>query len=72
MPVTVFTLKTRAWFDVSTRSRIFPEYYSLTISSSLLRFAAACWFVVQKFSQLISGRFKSPASITDGRSLQLR
>ena len=29
--------------------------YSLTISSNLLCFVAVCWFVVQRFSQLMSG-----------------
>ena len=46
--------------------------YSLTISSNLLCFVAVCWFVVQRFSQLMSGRFKSPAIIIDGGSLQER
>ena len=78
MPDTVFTLEIRAGFDVSTRSRILPESsrvgsftmlvrpYSLTVSSNLL------WFVVQMFSQLMSGRFKSPAIMIDGGSLQER
>ena len=78
MPDTVFTLEIRAGFDVSTRSRILPESsrvgsftmlvrpYSLTVSSNLL------WFVVQRFSQLMSGRFKSPAIMIDGGSLQER
>ena len=84
MPVTVFTLEIRVGFDVSTKSRIFPESsqvgsftifvkpYSLTISCSLLCFVAVCWFIVQRFSQLMSGRFRSPAIITDGGSLQPR
>ena len=83
---TVFTLEIRAGFDVSTRSRILPESnrvgsftmlvrpYSLTISSNLLCVVAVCncWFVVQRFSQLMSGRFKSPAIMIDGGSLQER
>ena len=84
MPDTVFTLEIRVGFDVSTRSRILPESsrvgsftmlvrpYSLTISSNLLCFVAVCWFVVQRFSQLMSGRFKSPAIMLDGGSLQER
>ena len=43
---------------------LFVRPYSLTISTSVL------WFVVQMFSQLISARFRSPAIITDGGSLQ--
>ena len=80
----VLTLEIRAGFDVSTRSRIFPEIsrvgsfitlvrpYSLTMSRHLLCFVAVCWFVVQRCSQLISGRFKSPAIMIDGGSLQER
>ena len=69
MPDTVFTLEIRAGFDVSTRSRILPEF---SISSNLLCFVAVCWFVVQRFSQLMSGRFKSPVIMIDGGSLQER
>ena len=84
MPDTVFTLEIKAGFDVSTRSRILPETsrvgsftmlvrpYSLTISSNLLCFVAVRWFVLQRVSQLMSGRFKSPAIMIDGRSLQER
>ena len=51
---------------MSTRSRILPEssrvgsftmlvrLYPLTISSNLLCFVAVCWFVVQRFFQLMS------------------
>ena len=84
MPDTVFTLEIRAGFDVSTRSRILPESsqvrsftmlvrpHSLTISRNVLCFVAVCWFVVQRFSQLMSSRFKSPVIMIDGGSLQER
>ena len=67
----------RDGFDVSTRSNIFPESSwvgsftiltspnSPTISISLLCFAAVCWFVAHKFSQLMAGRFRSPARMTN-------
>ena len=76
MPATVFMVEIRDGFDVSTRSNIFPESSwvgsftiltspnSPTISISLLCFAAVCWFVAHKFSQLMAGRFRSPARMT--------
>ena len=74
----------RDGFEVSTRSSIFPESNrvgSLTIfvnpnspiiSISLLCLAAVCPFVEHIFSQLMSGRLKSPARMTDGGVLQVR
>ena len=71
-------------FEVSTRSSIFPESNrvgSLTIfinpnspiiSMSLLCLAAVCELVEHILTQLISGRLKSPARMTDGGVLQLR
>ena len=76
MPATVFMVEIRDGFDVSTRSNIFPESSwvgsftiltspnSPTISISLLCFAAVCWFVAHTFSQLMAGRFRSPARMT--------
>ena len=70
----------RDGFEANTRSSIFPESNrvgSLTIfvnpnspiiSISLLCLAAVCAFV----SQLMSGRLKSPARMTDGGVLQVR
>ena len=70
-------------FEVSTRSRMFPESNrvgSLTvfvnpnsqiISMSLLCLAAVCELVEHILTQLISGRLKSPARMTDGGVLQL-
>ena len=67
---------------MSAISRILPEYsrvgsftmfarpYSLTISSNVLCCVAVCWFVVQRHSQLMSGRFKSPTIMIDVGSLQ--
>ena len=80
MPTTVFMVEIRDGFDVSTRSNIFPESNRLssftiltspnspTISISLLCFTVVCWFVAHKFSQSMSGRFRSPARMTDGVS----
>ena len=80
MPATVFMVEIRNGFDVSTRSNIFPESNRLgsftiltspnstTISISLLCFTVVCWFVAHTFSQSMSGRFRSPARMTDGVS----
>ena len=78
MPATVFMVEIRDGFDVSTRyNYIFLESNwvgsftiltspnSPTISISLLCFAAVCWFVAHKFSLSMSGRFRSPARMTD-------
>ena len=84
MHATVFIVEIRDGFDISIRSNIFPESNrvgsftiltspnSPTISNSLLCFAAVCWFVAQTFSQSMSGRFRSPAWMTNGCILQLR
>ena len=83
MPATAFMVEIRNGSDVSTRSNIFPEFNHVdsftiltspnlpTISISLLCFTAVCWFVAHKFSQSMSGRFRSPARMTDGGILQL-
>ena len=74
----------RDGFEVSTRSSIFPESNrvgSLTIfvypnspiiSISLLCLAAVCAFVEHIVFQLMPGRLKSPARMTDGGVLQVR
>ena len=84
MPATMFMVEIRDGFDVSTMSNRFPESdrvgsftiltspNSPTISISLLCFAAVCWFVGHNFSQSMSGRFRSPARMTDWGILQLR
>ena len=65
-------------FEVSTRSSIFPESNrvgslslfvnpnSSIISMSLLCLAAVCELVEHILTQLISGRLKYPARMTDG------
>ena len=51
---------------------IFVNPNSPIILISLLCLAAVCAFVEHIFSQLMSGRLKSPARMTDGGVLQVR